>query len=93
MGGIHDSDSDEEEIHRIMTPYSMQTRGEFTFDCKLSPTRFWKKLRKYLNERDIAAELDENKWQFHFKVEGELDNEETKAGVPADSCEIRVDLL
>ena len=93
MGGTHDSDSDEEEIHRRMTPYSVRTRGRFTFDSELSPARFWKKLRNYLNDRDIAAKLDEHKWQFNFTVEGELDDEEIEAGVSADSCEMRVDLL
>ena len=93
MGGPHGSDSDEEEIHRRMTPYSMRTRGKFTFDSELPPARFWRKLRNYLGERDIATELDENKWRFNFTVEDELDDEEIEAGVPADSCEMRVDLL
>ena len=93
MGGIHDSDSDEEVIQRRMTRYSMKTKGQYTFNCELPPARFWKKLRNYLNERDIAAELHDLKWQFNFKVGGELDDEEIKVGVPADSCEIRVDLL
>ena len=61
MGGPHDSDSNEEEIHRRMTPYSVRTRGKYTFDSELSPARFWKKLRNYLlNDRDIAPELDEH---------------------------------
>jgi hypothetical protein len=93
MGGPHGSDSDEEEIHRIMTPYSVRTRGKYTFDSELPPARFWKKLRNYLNERDIEAELHEHKWRFNFTVEGELDDEDIEAGVHADSCEIKVDLL
>ena len=44
MGGPHDSDSDEEEIHRRMTPYSVRTRGKYTFDSELPPARFWRKL-------------------------------------------------
>ncbi len=71
----------------------MRIRGKFTFDSELPPARFWKKLRNYLNERDIAAELDEYKWRFNFTFEDELDDEEIEAGVRADSCEIRIDLL
>ena len=76
-----------------MDPYSVRIRGKYTFDSELSPARFWKKLRNYLNERDIKVELDEYKWQFNFTVEGELDDEEIEAGVRADSCEIKVHLL
>jgi hypothetical protein len=93
MGGSHSSDSNEEEIHRRMTPYSVRTRGRYTFDSELPPARFWKKLRDYLNERNIEAKLDEHKWRFNFTVEDELDDEGIEAGVPADSCEMRVDLL
>jgi len=93
MGGIHDSSSEEEKIFRRMDPYSVRTRGRFSFDSELSPARFWRKLRNYLNERDIEANLDESKWRFNFKVEDELDDKEIEAGVPADSCEMRVDLL
>ena len=75
MSGLNDSDSDEEKIHRKMTRYSLKTRGRFTFDSELSPARFWKKLRNYLNERDITAELDEHKWRFNFTVKAELDGE------------------
>ena len=93
MGGPHGLDSDEEEIHRRMTPYSVRTRGKYTFDSELPPARFWRKLRNYLNERDIAAELDEHLWRFNFTVEDELDDEDIEAGVRADSCVMRVDLL
>ena len=75
MGGPHGSDSEEEVIHRRMTPYSVITRGKYTFDSELPPARFWKKLRNYLNERDIEVELDEYKWRFNFTVEDELDDE------------------
>ena len=92
-GGFHDSDGDEEEIHRRMTPYSVRTRGKFTFDSELPPARFWKKLRNYLNERDIAAELDEHKWRVNFTVEDELDDEDIDAGASANTCDIRIDLL
>ena len=68
MSGLNDSDSDEGEIHRKMTRYSLETRGRFTFDSELSPARFWMKLRNYLIERDITAELDEHKWRFNFTV-------------------------
>ena len=93
MSGPNDSDSEEEVIHLRMDYYSVRTRGKYTFDSELPPARFWKKLRNYLNERDIEVELHERKWQLNFKVEGELDDEEIKAGVPADSCEMRIDLL
>ena len=76
-----------------MTPYSVRTRGKYTFDSELPPARFWKKLRNYLNDRDIAAELDEHYWRFTFRVEDELDDEDIEAGVHADSCAMRVDLL
>jgi hypothetical protein len=76
-----------------MTPYSERTRGKYTFDSELSPARFWKKLKNYLNGRDIDAVLHESKWQFKFTVEGELDDEEIEASVSADFCEVRVDLL
>ena len=76
-----------------MDPYSVRIRGRYTFDSELPPARFWKKLRNYLKERDIPAKLHERKWQFNFTVEGKLDDEEIEAGVPADSCEVRVDLL
>ena len=75
MGSIYDLDSDEEKIKRKMTRYSLKTRGRFSFDSKLSPARFWKKLRNYLFERDIAAQLDEHKWRFNFTVKAELDGE------------------
>ncbi len=75
MGSIYDSDSDKEKIHRKMTRYSLETRGRFTFDSELSPSSFWKKLRSYLYQKDIAAELDEHKWRFNFKVIGELNDE------------------
>ena len=71
----------------------MRTRGKYTFYSELPPARFWKKLRNYLKERDIKFELNELKWQVNFTVEGKLDDEEIEAGVPADSCEVRVDLL
>ena len=93
MSGPNGSDSEEEVIHLRMDYYSVRTRGKYTFDSELPPARFWKKLRNYLNERDIEVELHERKWQLNFKVKGELDDEEIKAGVPADSCEMRVDLL
>ena len=41
----------------------------------------------------MVAELDEHYWRFNFRVEDELDDEEIEAGVLADSCEMRVDLL
>ena len=66
MGGPHGSDSEEEVIHRRMDDYSMRTRGKYTFDSELTPARFWRKLRNYLNDRDITAELDEHKWRFNF---------------------------
>ena len=53
----------------------MRTRGKYTFDSELTPARFWRKLRNYLNDRDITAELDERKWRFNFTFEGELDDE------------------
>jgi len=93
MGGPHGSDSEEEVIQRIMDPYSVRTRGDFHFDSELKPARFWEKLSNYLVERAITTELDERKWRINFTVEDELDNEEIEAGVPADSCEMRVDLL
>ena len=93
MGGPNGSDSEEEVIQRIMDPYSVRNRGRNTFDSEQSPARFWKKLRNYLSERDLKVELNERKWQFNFEVEGKLDDEEIEAGVPADSCEVRVDLL
>ncbi len=41
--------------------------------------------------------LDENLWRFTFTVEDELDDElddeDIEAGVRADSCVMRVDLL
>ena len=58
--GFHGSDSEEEVIQRRMDPYSVRIRGKYTFDSELPPARFWKKLRNYLNDRDIAAELDEH---------------------------------
>ena len=71
----------------------MRIRGRYTFDSELPPARFWKKLRNYLNERDIEVKLHERKWQFNFTVESELDDEDIEAGVRADSCEIKVHLL
>jgi hypothetical protein len=93
MGGPHGSDSEEEVIKKRMDPYSGRIRGKYTFDSELTPARFWKKLRNYLNERDIEAKLHEHKWRFNFIVEDELDDEEIEAGVRADSCEIKVNLL
>jgi hypothetical protein len=58
-----------------MDDYSVRTRGKYTFDSELTPARFWRKLRNYLNDRDITAELDERKWRFNFTFEGELDDE------------------
>ena len=93
MGGPNGSDSEEEVKQRRMEPYSVRNRGRYTFDSELPPARFWKKFRNYLNERDIEVELNELKWQFNFTVEGKLDDEEIEAGVPANSCKVRVDLL
>ena len=90
MSGPHGSDSEEEKLLRRMDPYSEKIRVRDTFDSALTPARFWRKLRNYLNERDIEANLDESKWRFNFTVTNELEIEE---GVPADSCEMRIDLL
>ena len=76
-----------------MDPYSVRIRGKYTFDSELPPARFWKKIRNYLIARDIEVELHEHKWQFNFTVKGELDDEDIAAGVRADSCEIKVNLL
>ena len=76
-----------------MDPFSGRIRLTYFFDSELPPARFWKKLRNYLKERNIKAELSERKWQFNFIVEDELDDEDIKAGVRADSCEIKVHLL
>jgi len=64
MGGPHGSDSDEKVDQRRMNPYSVRNRGMYHFDSELPPARFLKKLRNYLNERDIEAKLHESKWQF-----------------------------
>ena len=53
----------------------MRTRGQYTFDSELKPARFWRKLRNYLIERDIEVALDERKWRFTFRVEGERNDE------------------
>ena len=58
-----------------MDRYSGRTRGKYTFDSDLPPARIWNKLRNYLNDRDITAELDERKWRFNFTVEDEFDDE------------------
>jgi hypothetical protein len=54
-----------------MTPYSARTKGTYTFDTELPPTRFWNKLKSYLN---MKPELDEHKWRINFTVEDDLDD-------------------
>ena len=75
MGGPHGFDSEEVVEQRRMDDYSVRTRGKYTFDSELKPFDFWKKLRNYLIERDIEVALDERKWRFNFRVEGERNDE------------------
>ncbi len=96
MGGGDSDDSDDQDdgVDRKMLPYNNMTKGLFMIFTEFSPQRFVKRLVEYLKEsRDVIAEVSEAEWSVTFTVERELDDEEIKEGVEADSCQIRVDLL
>ena len=45
------------------------------------------------NEKEIDSQLDDRQWLLTFSAEREIDEEESKEDVQAETCQIRVDLL
>ena len=85
-GGSDSSEEEDDGIFRKMMPFNLKTSGRQIFYSELKPSRFVKKLRRYLESRDIVAELHDKRWLLTFTVEDEHDESEFEANVPADFC-------
>ena len=86
-GGSDSSEEEDDGIFRKMMPFNLKTSGRQIFYSELKPSRFVKKLRRYLESRDIVAELHDKRWLLTFTVEDEDEDTEFEAKeVPFDFC-------
>ena len=57
MGGGVSDESDDDGVERKMVPLNLKTRGLFMFFTPLSHFRFFRKLKYYLQQKEVVANL------------------------------------